>query len=543
MSVVFKNGHIYTMDQEKPYATALAVRGGRIAYVGNNEGARRFEDGADVVDLGGKMVIPGMIDAHCHPILSAVMTSGIILTAEMTKEDVFETVKAYIDEHPDKTRYFGVGYPEWVFDPKTGPSRQELDAICADKPVFLFSNGMHEGWCNTKTLEVLGIDAQTPDPVPGRSYYRRDGAGYPTGSIIETKATQNMLSAYPWYDEEDLDRTYRSVFDMYAKLGVTGFVECGSFEGFEDQGFALIAGYERQGALKQRFCGSLMIEDRERAEYVLDQLDKAHSLYDSDMFRINTMKIVNDGTMESENAAMDEPFLSGNNGEVTIEGEKLYSLCEKAASRGFDIHIHGIGDRAIHENLCAAKRVREAGYYDTRFTNAHTQMVRPEDIPMFAKYNVLANTSSIWHYDYPEAIPSMGQYRFDHQFPLQSILRCGARMTLGSDFPADEMGCEPLKGIQMGVTRQIYSDPNAPIMQPESERLSVEQCLAAYTINAAYGMHMDDRTGSLTEGKYADLVVLERDITDIEPHDIMNVKVLLTMLEGRPTWRDDAFEI
>ncbi|MDD5922967.1 MAG: amidohydrolase family protein [Eubacteriales bacterium] len=197
MSVVFKNGHIYTMDSEKPYATAIAVRGGRIAYVGNDEGARLFEDGADVVDLGGKMVIPGMIDAHCHPILSAVMTSGIILTAEMTKEDVYEVVKAYIDEHPEKDRYFGVGYPEWVFDPKTGPSRQELDVLCEDKPVFLYSNGMHEAWCNTKTLEVLGIDENTPDPVPGRSYYRRDADGYPTGNPSDRLRKGNGISDSP----------------------------------------------------------------------------------------------------------------------------------------------------------------------------------------------------------------------------------------------------------------------------------------------------------------------------------------------------------
>ena len=154
---------------------------------------------------------------------------------------------------------------------------------------------------------------------------------------------------------------------------------------------------------------------------------------------------------------------------------------------------------------------------------------------------MLANTSGIWHYDAPENRDILGDERYDRQFQLRSILSHGARMTLGSDFPADEMGREPLKGIQMGVTRQIYSDPGAPILAPAAERLTVEQCLEAYTINAAYGMHMEDRTGSIEVGKYADLVVLEKDLNEVPVHHMMNTRVLLTMLGGKPTYVNETF--
>ncbi len=240
--------------------------------------------------------------------------------------------------------------------------------------------------------------------------------------------------------------------------------------------------------------------------------------------------------IESCTAAMNEPYVDGTVAESTIIGEELYSQCLKAAALGFNIHIHGIGSKTIHETLMAAKAVREAGYFDTRIINAHTHICADEDLPLFAKYNVLANTSSIWHYDAPEAVTVLGNYRYTHQFQMQSILKHGARMTLGSDFPADEMGNEPLKGIQMGVTRQRFDDPEAPILKPEDERLTVQQCLEAYTINAAYGMHMDDKIGSLEVGKYADLVVLEKDLNEVEPHQIMNTRVLLTMLGGKPTY-------
>jgi len=534
MKIVFKNGHVYTMNREMPYVSAVVVEDDKIVYVGNDEGAGTHEDGAKVIDLDGKMLIPGMIDAHCHPIASAFFTSGFMCDAEMSHEDCLEVIKQYIAENPDKEVYYGMGYPEWVFDER-GPRKEELDAICPDKPIFILSNGIHEAWCNSKTLEILDIE-HAADPMPGKSYFRRDEKGELTGNIIEIAAEEVIMSQLPLFDPEVVTANYHEVFDLYASLGVTGFMDCGASGAMGPKGIAFMDKFEKAGELKQRFSGCVMVEDGQHWKTAVDELVEQHKEHHSDMYNINTLKLVNDGTVESCTAAMNEPYVDGTVAESTIIGEELYSQCLKAAALGFNIHIHGIGSKTIHETLMAAKAVREAGYFDTRIINAHTHVTAAEDIPLFGKYNVLANTSSIWHYDAPEAETVLGNYRYTHQFQMQSILEHGARMTLGSDFPADEMGNEPLKGIQMGVTRQLFLDDNAPILKPESERLTVQQCLEAYTINAAYGMHMDDKIGSIEVGKYADLVVLEKDLNEIDPHEIMNTPVLLTMLNGKPTY-------
>ena len=540
MTTVFKNGHVYTMNREMPYVSAVAVEDDKIVYVGNDEGAKAYEAGAKVVDLAGKMLIPGLIDAHCHPLMSAFVTSGILCDAEMTHDEVLKTIRAYVEAHPDNETYFGQGYPEWVFDER-GPRKEELDAICPDKPLYLMSNGVHEGWCNSKTFELRNITKDTPDPIPGFSYFHRDENGEPTGHLVEAAAQLFVMEGIRWFETEQVAGVYQDIFRQYSALGVTSFGDCGTFGAFEEKAISHIAGFEERGELKQRICGCVMVEDTESVKTALDRLRDKHGKYHSDLFNVNTLKIVNDGTVESCSCAMYAPYPDGSVVEPMIQGEALYSKCREAAAEGYNLHIHAIGDKAIHETLMAAKAVREAGYFDTRIINAHTHITAPEDIPLFAKYNVLANTSSIWHYDAPENRDILGDAQYDHQFELQSILSHGARMTLGSDFPADEMGKEPLKGIQMGVTRQIYNDPEAPILESAAERLTVEQCLEAYTINAAYGMQWDDKIGSIEVGKYADLVVLEKDLNEVPVHSIMNTKVLLTMMGGKPTYVNEAF--
>lgn len=540
MITVFKNGHIHTMNREMPFVTALAIEDNKIVYVGDDNGAKAFESGAKVVDLEGKMMIPGMYDAHCHPMIYAFLSTGIILKATMTKQDVVDEIAKYIQEHPDNECYFGQGYPEWVFD-ESGPKKALLDSICSDKPIFIMGNGGHEGWCNSKTLELLDID-HTPDPLPGYSYFRRDELGELTGTIVEIPAEEIIIGGLPWFNTESVTKNYQAMFDRYSSLGVTSFVDCGTlFSMLEDTAHSYVKGFEDNGQLKQRFNASFFVGDQEKLKIAVESLKKLNKEFDTDLFRIKTLKIINDGTVESETASMFSPYVSGATADPMVEGEALYAPCVEAAKAGFNLHIHGIGDRAVHETLMTAKRVREAGCYDTRIVNAHTQVIHPDDFALFGKYNVLANTTSVWHYYAPEVASCLGS-RFPHQFEMVSMIKAGGRLTLGSDLPFDEMGNEPLRGIQMGVTRQLCDEPEMPVMPTSAEQLSVRQCLEAYTINSAYQTHMDDKLGSLEVGKYADLVVLERDLFEIPVQDIVNTKILLTMMNGKPTYQNEAFE-
>ena len=542
MVTVFKNGHIYTMNQEMPYVSALVVRDDKIVYVGTDEGAAAYEANAKVVDLAGKMMIPGMIDAHCHPMQYPFLTSGIMLEVTMDKAAMLEAIAEYVHAHPEKNSYFGIGYPEWVFDEK-GPQKSDLDAICADKPIFLMSSGIHEAWCNSKTLEMVQVTKDTPDVMPGFSFFQRDESGEPTGRVVEMPSEMLILKGIPWFDVNQVEQLYRDYFDECSSLGITGFVDCGNLDAFEPMTESVIHTLESAGEMKQRINGCVMVESPEALENAVARLREKHQEFHSDTYDVRTMKIVNDGTVESVSACTYEPFGDGTLVEQPMAyGQNFYDACVAAAKAGFDIHIHGIGDKTIHENLMAAKAVREAGCYDTRFINAHTQLVKPEDLPLFGKYNVLATLSSIWFYCAPDVTRILGEERVNRQYQVVSIMKEGGRITLGSDMPADELGHEPLKGIQMAVTRKLYLEQNAESLAEDFEKMTVHQALEAYTINAAYGMHMDDRTGSLEAGKYADLVVLEKDLNEIDPETIMDTRILLTMMGGRATYTDETFQ-
>lgn len=541
MVTVFKNGRIYTMNREMPYVSAVAVEDDRIVYVGNDEGVKGYEAGARIVDLQGKMMIPGMIDAHCHPMQYPFLTSGIMLDVTMDKAGMLEAIAAYVKEHPEKTSYFGIGYPEWEFDEK-GPQKSDLDAICADKPIFLMSSGIHEGWCNSKTLEMLHVTKETPDMMPGFSFFQRDENGEPSGRVVEIPSEMMILKGIQWINVDEAEQLYRDYFDECSSLGITGFVDCGNFEAFESMSESVIQTLLARGEMKQRINGCVFVEDSEGLESAVARLQEKHAQFHSDFYDVRTLKIVNDGTVESVSACTYEPFGDGTLVEQPMAyGQKFYDACVAAAKAGFDIHIHGIGDKTIHENLMAAKAVREAGCYDTRFINAHTQLVKPEDIPLFGKYNVLANLSSIWFYCAPDVTRILGEERVNRQYQVVSIMKEGGRITLGSDMPADELGHEPLKGIQMAVTRKLYLEPDAESLAEDFEKMTVHEALEAYTINPAYGMHWDDRIGSLEVGKYADLVILEKDLHEVAPDEIMNTKVLLTMVGGKVAYADEAF--
>ena len=219
-----------------------------------------------------------------------------------------------------------------------------------------------------------------------------------------------------------------------------------------------------------------------------------------------------------------------------ISGDRLAEIGLMSAKRGLDMHIHALGDASARESLKMMKAIREAGYSDMRVTNAHTQMVLPEDRPLFGKYDLIANTTNVWHYGNPDMIPVIGE-RADDTFTLKSIIDGGAKLSLGSDFPVDEYGREPLKGIEMGVTRQLYDKPDSPVLKPESEKLSVDDCIAGYTINIAYQLHVEDRLGSIEKGKYADLVILEKNLFDIPAAEIHKVKVCETIVEGKTIYQ------
>lgn len=533
---LFYNGYIYTMDEEKPQAEAVLVEDGRIAGVGEMKDLEvSLSEGDERIDLEGKMLLPGFIDAHCHPTLSAFFSTGLYISIESSHEEVMDAIRRYISDNPDADSYFGFGYAEWNYDEK-GPSKEMLDEICSDKPVFFLGSSGHEGWCNSKALELAGITSETPDPNPGFQYFERDTEGNPTGHVVETRAETMIFSKINFFDDEVIKQNFYEVFDSYSRCGVTSLTDCGSFEWMEDKALAIYEDIYSNGSPKQRLAGCAFVDNKDRVEPAFQQLETQSKVHDDDMFRINTYKIILDGTMETRSASNMEPY--DEDGSVVaplLEGEELKQVFLRAAERGHDIHVHAIGDRAVHEVIRGAKAVRNAGYKDIRITNAHTDYVNRDDRSELGKYDVIVNTTGVWHYGNPIMEKIIGK-RADEQFTIKTLLDNGAVLSLGSDRPVDEFGYEPLKSIQMAATRQMFDDITAPVLEPASEKLDLHRCLEGYTTGAAYQLHMEDRLGKIKEGYYADLVVLGDNIFEHDINDIWQIPVCATYSNGERTF-------
>ncbi len=535
---VFLNGKVYTVNGKGDWAQAVAIKGNEIVYVGSDEGAKAFcDDKTEINDMNGRMMLPGFIDGHCHPVMAAYFLCGIYLQIEWGVEKCLAEIERFVKENPDEPTYFGLGYAEWIFD-ETGPKKEMLDAICPDKPMMIMGSSSHEAWVNSKALEMAGVTKDTPDPIPGFHYFHRDAEGNPTGHLLETGPEMMLLEKIDFFRKERIDKALRDASDEYAAMGVTATCDMGAYEFELDTYFDDVPRMIEEGSYKQRFFGcGRMIAERTDTETILPRLVEYKKKYDSDLFRIHFLKIINDGTLETRSAALSEPYdETGAMVYPLFNREEMAEIGLRAAKEGLDINVHGIGDEAISGTLAMAKAVREAGYHDCRITNSHCDYVKDEELALFGRYDVIANTTCVWHYGNPDMEKVIGD-RQNHTFRLRSMIAGGCRMGQGSDFPVDEFGRDPLKGIEMGCSRQLFDHPELPVLEPYTEKLSVKDGIESYTINNAYQMHMDHKLGSIEVGKYADLVILEKDLFDIPVSEIHSVKVCETIMNGRTTYR------
>lgn len=535
---IYVNGRIFTVNKAQKWAEAVAVKGNKIVYVGDRAGADAVCDADTLVcDLDGKMMLPGFIDGHCHPVFAAYVLSGMVFDIDWTLEECLDEVRRYVKEHPDNETYFGMGYAEWLFDDH-GPSKELLDQICLDKPVMILGSGGHEAWANSKTFELAHITKDTEDPVPGLHYFARDEEGNPSGHIAEERSQAMIFNKINFFDESRIKKILEQDSMDYAAMGVTGLNDVGIFSSLEEQFYRAYDSIKNDGIYRQRIVGTpYLICDTDSTDSIIEKLLKAREMYNDDKVRINLMKILNDGTMESRTAALTVPYPEdGSVVEPLMNQEQAAEAGLKAAKEGFNVNMHAIGDNAIKSVIAMAKAIREAGYEDIRVTCSHTQYVADEDLELFGKYNVIANSTGVWMYGNPFMDKVLGEIN-NKTFRMRRLIDGGAYMSLGSDFPVDEYGREPLKSIEMCATRQMYDQPDSPVLKPEDEKTTVEEAIEGFTINNAYQMSMDDVVGSIEVGKYADFVILEENILDIPLENIHKVKVSETIMDGVTTYK------
>lgn len=534
--VVFTNAKVYTVNEAQPWAEAVAIKGDEIVYVGD---AARIEDlvGPDttVHDVNGRLVLPGFIDSHMHPVTGGAYAKALSLNTFGTVDEWVQAIADYAEENRAAPVLFGYGFLATTFGP-VGPTRQLIDAVVPDKPVLIMDEGFHAAWANSAALRALNITQDTPDPVPNFSYYKRDANGDATGYLLEDTAGMAM-------DQLDViteDIVYEGtgiIIDMLNAYGVTAAYDAGLI-GYEAMAPSVLDRLEKSGELTLRVLGSYRPSGPEDVADVIDKTLEWGRTLKGERYHYRVLKILDDGTVEGRTAAMFEDYQGepGNSGETVFTQEEMNTMVVGAAKENIDVHIHALGERAVHESLNAIEVARDKVPDSTsRYALCHIEVITDDDLPRFAELDVIAQSTPLWaSYDtYGKQFVSEDQ--FNRYWRYKSLEDLGVRLTFGSDFPASgagTLGLSPVIQIEIGHTRQDPGQPNAPVQPRESERLEVASLVRGFTINAAYQMQMEDHIGSIEVGKKADLIVLDQDIFEVDAYDIHKTRVMLTMLDG-----------
>jgi hypothetical protein len=533
--LILKGGTVYTVVPGREWASAVAVKDGVIVYVGDEAGAAGWEGAhTRVVDLRGRMLAPAFQDAHVHPLTSGVDFQQCPLYGIETPEAYAAAVSECARKDPQARWIIGAGWLLSAF-PQGIPHKSQLDAVVPDRPVALTSADGHTLWVNSRALETAGIARDTADPPNGR--IDRDASGEPAGSLQES-AMSLVMGHAPAISDELLDRSLRYSVQLLNGLGITAWQDAAV--GVGDDPFRALQTYRRldeAGALTAHVVLSLLW-DNERGLEQIEELLRARERYTAGNIKAGTVKIFLDGVIEAQTSALIDDYSDkpGYKGEIQVPAPLLEEAVARLDAAGFQVHIHAIGDAAVRAALDAFAHARTAnGTNDNRHHMAHIELIHPEDQPRFAELGVAANFQPLWSFADPYIVdltlPRVGAQRAAWIYPINSVLRTGARLAFGSDWSVSSVN--PLEGIEVAVTRLGPDGETAEPFLP-GERITLAEAFAAYTIGAAWVNHLDDRTGTIQVGKLADLIVLDRNLFEIQPARISESKVLLTLLAGRP---------
>lgn len=553
---VFHSGRIFDGQRLHPSATAVAVKDGRIAAVGSEQEVRAaVGSAAESVDLAGRLLTPGLTDAHIHAVHAGVERLGCDLSELSGADAVLTRVREYAAA-TDRQWIVGGGWNMSDF-PGGTPGKELLDAVVPDRPVYLVNRDHHGAWVNTRALELAGIDAGTPDPADGR--LERDHQGNPTGTLHEG-AMDLVGRLLPAPTAGELREGLLEAQHYLHSHGITGWQEAilGEYAGFPDASSAyrnLVA----EGLLTARAAGALWVP----RSTTLDNIGELVAGFEERRrqnaaagFRTTSAKIMVDGVAENQTAAMLEPYLrpcscaedaaSGNDGDDRglsyLPREVLAAVATALDAAAFDLHMHVIGDRAVRDGLDAVERAlrTNAGaggpgtrQWKGRHHMAHLQVIHPQDVARFAALGVTANAQALWACNDSQmlelTLPILGPERSSWQYPFHSLQSAGAALAMGSDWPVSTP--DPWQAIHVAVNRNDPDAPDIPPLNP-GEALSLETALAAYTSGSARLNRLDDG-GTVAVGKLADLVVLDRNPFELAPQELHTVSTELTLVGGQ----------
>jgi predicted amidohydrolase YtcJ len=533
--ILFTNGSVFVDGDFAPRGTSVLVRGNRIAAVGAAVGAADESRGAEVVDLDGGTLLPGFIDSHAHPVFGGMQLLGCDLSAAEDAAGYLEIIDRYARENPDREWITGGGWGMPAF-PGGIPTRQALDSVVADRPVFLQNRDGHGAWVNSRALELAGIDRHTADPPDGR--IERDDRGDPVGTLQEG-AMQLVARLLPPVTDADRYLGLLAGQDYLLSLGVTGWQDAIVGRGFgEDDATDAYRQAASAGTLLANVVGALWWRRHEGLEQ-LEELLHRRGADGAGRFRPTSVKMMLDGVAENHTAALLDPYLDShgcateNSGLDFIDPDELPRFVTELDSLGIQVHFHALGDRAVRNALNAIEAARQANRGSAvRHHLAHLQVVHPDDIPRFAALGATANIQPLWATNEAQmtelTIPFLGETRAAWQYPFAALAKTGAHIAGGSDWPVSSP--DPLLGVHVAVNRSLPDNAANPFL-PE-QAISLRTALAAYTAGSARINGLENTVGLIKAGYDADLAIVDADLAAISDSDICQASVRQTWVRG-----------
>jgi predicted amidohydrolase YtcJ len=522
--------------REDPPADAVAVTGGRVSAVGERQDVEPLIGPTTrVIRLQGETLLPGFQDAHIHPVQGELTARRCDLN-DMSASEFDEAIRAYAARHPDREWIVGAGWSTTDF-PNAAPQRAALDALVPDRPVFLWSRDGHSAWVNSRALELAGISAETADPAGG--VIVRDPDGTPGGTLREGAVPLVEELVPPPTAEEHADALASAQRRLHA-YGITAWQDASVYDpGACARQLEAYRAAAAAGRLGARVGAALFWDPRRGIEQVEGFLEQ-RAAATVGRLSAGTVKIWVDGVVEGLTAAMLEPYLdehgrvTANRGIALVAPDPLREAVIALDRAGLQVHLHAIGDAAVRSALDAIEAARSPnGPTDLRHHVAHVQVIHPADLPRFRSVGAVATMQPIWACHEAtmdeRTIPFLGSERTSWQYPFASLLRHGARLAAGSDWPVSS--ANPLLEIEVACTRVNEVTRSGEAFLPD-ERLSLDEALAAFTIGSAYVNHLEAESGSIEVGKLADLVLLDRNLRDPGAGPIGHTRVQATWVEG-----------
>ncbi len=526
--LILYNGKLYTQDPEIPYASAIAMRSGKILAVGSDDEIRALADSrTKQVNLEERRVLPGLTDCHIHFYEWSLLLGGLMLEDTRSLDEILGRVHDAAGQVKPGVWIVGQGWNQGRWPAPTLPARSDLDKVAPDNPVILWRTDLHLAWTNSLALDAAGIDANTPDPDMG--VIDRNESGQPTG-ILRELAINLVRDVMPPQTDAQTDEAMRQSMAKVHRLGLTGVHD-----------FRIMGGEDGPPALRawQRLRAADKLDLRAWVMIPGELLDEAITLglqtgFGDEFLRIGGAKFFSDGATGPRTAWMLEPFNDAGTGLPLTPMTKMAEAISKAHQAGISTAIHAIGDRAVRELLDVFTEVtgEQQAHLKPRVPHRieHVQHSHPDDLKRLGPLGLVASVQPLHLTDDMDMIDKACGSRARWAYAFRDLLNAGTVLALGSDCPVASPN--PFWGIHAAVTRQQRDGKPDGGWYPE-QKLSLAEAIWGYTMGAAIASGQENDQGSLTPGKLADLIVLDQDIFEIPPEQIHETKVVMTVFDGR----------